>query len=220
MAASGMKLLPPEAGPEEVCAFFRLDDAACARLALYVEELRRWNARMNLVAPSTLAEAWVRHVADGVQLLMHLPEGVRQVMDLGSGSGVPGLVMALAAPHRVRWTLVESNHRKCAFLRQVAQRAGIDVNIIQKRIESLDAEALAAGHETMVVARALAPLPRLLKMASALFATGASALLPKGRQAQDELAEARQCWQFDSQAFPSVTEADAIILLLQEIRRV
>ncbi len=220
MAASETPLLPPDATREEVCAFFRLDDAACARLALHVDELRRWNARMNLVAPSTMPQVWTRHVADGLQLLAHLPRDARQVIDLGSGSGVPGLVLALAAPERARFTLVESNHRKAAFLRQVAQQAGIAINMMAARIEALDAAALAVDNQTVLVARALAPLPRLLALAEPFWQAGARALLLKGREAAREMEEARKAgWQFDSRAYRSMTDHEGQVLLLQEVRR-
>ena len=213
-------LLPVDADAEEVCGFFGLEDEACGRLRLYVEELRHWNARMNLVAPSTLEQVWQRHVADGVQLLEHLPEEARQVIDLGSGSGVPGLVMALAAPERARYVLVESSSRKCAFLRQVAQRAGVAVAVLPRRIETLDAAGLGVGPETVIVARALAPLARMLDLAAPLFEAGAQAVLLKGRQAAAEVDAARRHWDFRADMVNSVTDAEGVIVKLREVRRV
>ena len=218
--ARATQVLSPRAGQEEVCAFFGLDEAACARLALYVEELARWNARVNLVAASTLPQAWVRHVADGLQLLNHLPEEAEQVIDLGSGGGIPGLVMALAAPRRARYTLVEANHKKCAFLRHVAQRAGVDITLHQKRIEQLAPDDIGAGPRSVIVARALAPLDRLLDMAAPLFESSAVALLLKGQGAGREIEQARQAWHFDSQALPSVTDENGVIVKLWRVHRV
>jgi len=212
--------LPQDAGPEEVCRRFGLDDAACARLADYVAALAKWNAHINLVAPSTLPQAWVRHVADGLQLLPLLrSHGILQVVDLGSGGGVPGLVLALADPG-LDVHLVESTARKCAFLRQVAQAYGIDVNIHQQRIETLDAGALGVGPHTAVTARALAPLPRLLELAAPLLKSGARAFLLKGRQLEEEVQAARrEGWQFDSQTQPSITDVEGTIVILREVRR-
>ncbi len=218
VSAAQKPLLPASAEAEEVCAFFGLDAEACDRLRMYVEELGKWNAAINLVARSTLPHAWVRHVADGVQLLGHLPDDAEQVIDLGSGSGVPGLVMALAAPERAPFVLVESNRRKCAFLKRVAQRAGIDITVVEQRIETLDARTLGVDGRTVITARALAALDKLLDMAAPLLETGASALVPKGRTAQAELAAARQRWHFDSQALPSVTDEQGVILKLWNIR--
>ena len=213
-------LLSANAGPDEVCAHFGVDAAACARLRTYVQALEKWNAHINLVAPSTLAQAWVRHVADGLQLLPLLrEEGVRQVIDLGSGGGVPGLVLALAEP-TLDVHLVESTARKCAFLRQVAQASGIDVNIHQARIESLDPRALGVNASTAITARALAPLPRLLALASPFLRQGAVGLFPKGRTLDRELQEARaEGWRIDSQAIPSITDAEGMILKVREVRR-
>ena len=214
------EILPAHSGPEEVCRRFRMDEAACGRMRAYVEALAKWNACINLVAPATLPQAWVRHVADGLQLLPLLREaGIRKVIDLGSGSGVPGLVMALAAPD-LDVHLVESTARKCAFLRQVAQACGIDVNIHQRRIEALEPEIFGAGPETAVTARALAPLPRLLEMAAPLLAQGGTAVLPKGRRAALELQEARRAgWRFESQLKPSVTDAEGKIIVLRGVGR-
>ncbi len=214
------KILPRDAGPEDVCQRCGLDDDARARLETYVEALKRWNGHINLVAPSTLPEVWVRHVADGLQLLSPLRQrGMRQVLDLGSGGGVPGLVLALAEP-ALDVHLVESTARKCAFLRQVAQACGIDVNIHQQRIEALDAQTLGAGRQTAVTARALAPLPRLLDLAAPLLERGAQAFLLKGRQARVEMEEARRSgWRFDSEMKPSITDTEGAILMLREVRR-
>ncbi len=212
------KILPADAGAKEVCARFGLDEAACARLKAYVAALEKWNAHINLVAPSTLTQVWVRHVADGLQLLPLLrAAGLKQVIDLGSGGGVPGLVLALADP-ALDVHLVESTARKCAFLRQVAQQCRIDVNIHHQRIETLDADALGIGPHTAVTARALAPLPRLLELAAPLFEKGACALLLKGRQAPEELEQAqREGWRFDSQVKPSVTDTEGKVLILHGV---
>ena len=213
-------LLSANAGPDAVCAHFGLAAAACARLRAYVEALERWNPHINLVAPSTLAQTWVRHVADGLQLLPLLrKEGMRRVIDLGSGGGVPGLVLALADP-RLEVHLVESTARKCAFLRQVARACGIDVNIHKARIESLDPLMLGTDASTAITARALAPLPRLLEMAYPFLRRGAMGLFPKGRTWKREMQEAKaRGWQIDSQAIPSVKDAEGMILKVREVRR-
>ena len=215
-----MQHLPPDAGRDEVCRFFGLTPQACARLETYVRELRRWNPHINLVAPSTLKRAWTRHVADALQLLPLIPEGVKRIVDLGAGSGVPGLVLALAEPERWDVHLVEAAGRKCAFMRQVAQRAGIDVNMHHERIEALAAREPIAGPDTLITARALASLPELLALAEPMLEGGTEALLPKGRTARAEVEEARRRgWRFRLEAYPSVTDKEASILRLSEVRR-
>ena len=213
-------ILPVDAGAEEVCAHFGLDEAACDRLRVYVAALEKWNTHINLVAPSTLPQAWVRHVADGLQVLPLLKrQGLGKVIDLGTGGGVPGLVLALADP-TLDVHLVESTARKCAFLRQVAQQCGIDVNIHQARIESLDVETLRPDAATAITARALAPLSRLLELASPFLRRGAVGIFHKGRTLQQELEAARaEGWQIDSQAIPSITDAEGNILMVREVRR-
>ena len=213
------KRLPRGAGEREVCRFFGLSGESCARLAIYVAALQRWNPHINLVASSTLNDAWVRHVADSLQLLPLVPDHVTQIIDLGSGSGVPGLVLALAAPGKWDMHLVEAAARKCAFLRRVAQESGIDVKIHHRRIEDVDVAALGAGRQTLVTARALAPLPGLLALAAPFLQRGAAALLPKGRAADEEIAVARRGgWRFALEIFPSVTQPGARILRLSEVR--
>ena len=220
MVATEENLLPAHAGPEEVCDFFGLDKLACARLRAYVDALTKWNPHVNLVASSTVPQVWVRHVADGLQLLPLLKENdLRKVIDLGSGGGVPGLVLALAEP-ALDVHLVESTARKCAFLRQVAQTCGIDVNIHQARIESLDTAIVTADVHTAISARALAPLPKLLALAWPWLQNGAWGLFLKGRGMVAELEQAkREKWQFDSQAIPSVTDAEGSILMVKEVHR-
>ena len=214
-----VKRLPPGAGRREVCRFFGLSADACARLEIYVAALKRWNPHINLVASSTLSDVWVRHVADALQLLPLVPEHVTQIVDLGSGSGVPGLVLALASSGKWEVHLVEAAARKCAFLRWVAQKAGIDIEIHQRRIEDVDVAALGAGRQTMIMARALAPLPQLLALAAPFLERGGMALLPKGRSADDEIAVARkEGWRFALEVFPSVTQAEARILRMSEVR--
>ncbi len=215
-----MKHFSPNATREDVCRFFNLPEDACSRLTVYVEALKRWNPHINLVAPSTLPQAWVRHVADALQLLPLIPFHVNQIVDLGSGSGVPGLVLALAMPERWRVHLVESTGRKCAFMRQVAQRAGVDINIHQRRIEQVDPGVLGIDENSVVTARALAPLPRLLELAVPMFERGAGAMLHKGRTAREEVEAARKAgWRFDAEFIPSVTDREAWILRLNEVHR-
>ena len=187
----------------------RVSRETLARLDAYVALLRRWQGVKNLVGPETLADVWSRHVDDSLQLADHAPlEGLW--VDLGSGAGFPGLVLAiLAAETSARVVLIESNARKAAFLREVARVTGAPAEVEAARIEAtIDGFAGA----TAVTARALAPLPDLLDWAKPLLTTGTIGLFPKGRDAEAELTAARERWRFDADLLPSRTASDARIV--------
>lgn len=184
------------------------------RLRALQGELTRWSAAINLVASATLTEGWTRHILDSAQLFPLMPPGARHWADLGSGGGLPGLVIAiLARGSDLRLTLVESDRRKCAFLRAQIAEHGLNA-----RVEAARAEMLAPLAADVVSARALAPLDRLLPLVARHLAPGGTALLPKGRRWATELATARVGWRFDCQELPSAVEPDARILRLTQIR--
>ncbi len=212
--------LGADAGREEVCAFFGVSRESCRRLQVFADELERWQKRINLVGPATLKHLWVRHIADGLQLVRHLPQQTRQVIDLGSGSGVPGLVLALGMAGEIHMVLVESNAKKAAFARNVAQKAGIRVRIENRRIEELDMAALGCDAHTVVTARALAPLPKLLDLAFPMLEKGAQGLFLKGQDVGKELTEATKYWKIRHEVLPSVTDESGAIVRIREIERV
>jgi 16S rRNA (guanine(527)-N(7))-methyltransferase RsmG len=181
------------------------------RLAVYLALLAEWNPRINLVAPAGIEEWRVRHVEDSAQLRPLLPER-GPFADLGSGAGLPGLVLAAVAGEE--WHMVESDQRKCAFLREAARRMGLaNVAIHAMRIEAARLPPLRA-----LTARALAPLARLLPHAHRLLAPDGVAILPKGRSAERELTAAGPTWLMRIERFASRTEPEATILRLSEIR--
>jgi len=189
------------------------DPARDARLAAYRDLLLRWNATINLVSAKTAAELDERHIADSLQLVPLLPED-GPIADLGSGGGLPGIVIAAALPDR-EIHLVESDKRKCAFLIEAAGTLGLaKVKVHARRIEQAALPPIAA-----VTARALAPLPALLGHAAGLLAPGGIAVLPKGRSAEQELTSASAHWHFTIERFESRTDPEATILRLSEIRR-
>ena len=184
------------------------------RLKIYAEELRKWNPRINIVAKSTLEDLETRHFADSLQIA-HLAPEVDHWVDLGSGGGFPGLVIAIHAletgsPKRV--TLVESDQRKSAFLRTVIRATGASATVIAKRIE--ETEPLEAD---VLSARALAPLSALLGFAERHMTSTGSALFPKGARWKDEVAEARTEWRFECDAIRSKTDSDAVILKIEGV---
>jgi 16S rRNA (guanine527-N7)-methyltransferase len=181
-----------------------------AKLNIYEGELRRWQRVKNLVGPSTLSEVWDRHFADSLQLVS-LAEGDVWA-DLGSGAGFPGLVVAVARPG-TQVHLVESDGRKCAFLRHVARATGATVTVWEGRIEAVVPKLEPAPN--VVTARALASLDQLLALAAPLLMTGATGLFPKGRDHLVELTKAAESWRFDVDAIPSAVEPDGRILRIR-----
>ncbi|MDO5605350.1 MAG: 16S rRNA (guanine(527)-N(7))-methyltransferase RsmG [Paracoccus sp. (in: a-proteobacteria)] len=183
-------------------------------LAGYAALIRKWNPAINLVAPATLAGLEYRHIADSAQLFdLALPDGGSWI-DLGSGGGLPAVVIAiLARDHPVRFVLVESDRRKSAFLATARRELGLsNIAIENKRIE-----ALVPAQHRYASARALAPLAELLPQLSRLLASTGEAWLLKGRSWREEVAEARACWSFDLQTYQSVTDPESAVLKLRNI---
>lgn len=192
----------------------QLDDSIRSRLDAYVELLLRWNTRINLIGRATGDQVWQRHVEDSLQLVPLLPHGAGPVGDLGSGAGLPGLVLAIATGRPIH--LVESDRRKAAFLNEAAARLALSqVQVHATRIEDARLPPLA-----VLTARALAPLNTLLAHADRLLAPGGIALFPKGRTATTELAEAQPAWSFTLERFASRTDTEATIFRLSDIRHV
>ncbi|MBF0375421.1 MAG: 16S rRNA (guanine(527)-N(7))-methyltransferase RsmG [Alphaproteobacteria bacterium] len=182
------------------------------RLEAYAALLVKWQARINLVGPATLPDLWRRHMLDSAQLFPLLPGG-GPIVDLGSGAGFPGLVLAALGAADVH--LIESDSRKCAFLREAARVMGVSVTVHNGRIESAPGFPAAA-----VTARALAPLARLLDWAERFVAPGTRCLFLKGQGFEDELTEARKAWSITFEGVASRSDPSGIILLLNEVKRV
>jgi 16S rRNA (guanine527-N7)-methyltransferase len=194
------------------------------RLEVYAGLLRQWQPTINLVAPSTVDDVWHRHFADSAQLVTLAPAGPLRWLDLGSGGGFPGLVVGLLLAERgsCRLTLVESDSRKCAFLREVVRQTGLArllaVDILPERIETA-ANISKVGTVDVISARALAPLERLLGWCQPYFGPKTVALLPKGRDFEVEIVAARQSWAFDTDLVASRVLAEGRILVVQALRR-
>ena len=188
-----------------------------ARLHSFAEALERWNRSINLVAPSTISELWERHIRDSVQVFTHAPKTARHWVDLGSGGGLPGLVCAVLAAELMpecRFTLIESDKRKSAFLMTTAQALGIAITVLPKRVEQVPPQ-----NADIVSARALAALPQLLELVSRHLSPQGIALLPKGKSYEQELAAASGEWQFDVKIMPSQTDPLARVLIIKDIFR-
>lgn len=183
-----------------------------ARLSTYAELLTKWQARINLVGPDTLSEMWNRHFFDSAQVFPVLPQSIHRLVDMGCGAGFPGLVLAIMGAPDVH--LIESDARKCAFLREVARVTATSVTIHNKRIEAI--EPLGAD---VVTARALAPLGRLLGWAERHLLPGGHALFLKGRGVEDELTLARKEWNISLERIPSQSDPSGMLLHLREVCR-
>ena len=187
-----------------------------ARLDSYVALLTAWNRRINLVSATTIPDVWRRHIADSAQILALAPPEARSWVDLGSGGGLPGLVIAaLAAEQRpdLAVRLVESDARKSAFLAEAGRKMGLTVAIETTRIE-----ALSPMPHDVVSARALAPLDRLCTMALPFSGPGTVFLLPKGARFETELTEAARHWHIHAEQIASRTDPDAVILRIKELK--
>lgn len=187
------------------------------RLEIYAELLRKWNTKINLVSKNTIEDLWTRHFLDSAQIFALAPHPVQHWVDLGSGGGFPGLVIAImgadqASPQNT--TLVESDSRKCAFLRTVIRETGANANVLNERIESIP--TLSAD---FLSARALGKLELLLSYADRHLAKSGIALFPKGANWEKELAEAQSKWNFDYRLAKSKTECGPVILKITGVTR-
>ncbi len=205
--------------PERFAAAFDVSRETIARLETYAELLRRWQKGTNLVSPATLDQVWHRHFADSAQLLTYAPNAARW-LDLGSGAGFPGLVVAICRANREDGVvhLIESNARKCAFLHEVVRETGCSVEIHHTRVESLWSDDRLMGVDC-ITARAFAPLPRLLELSAPFFGRTTRGLFLKGHQAGAELDAARENWRVQAHLHRSVTQTQAWIVELSDLRR-
>jgi 16S rRNA (guanine527-N7)-methyltransferase len=186
------------------------------RLDRYVAVLLHWQRQINLIAPSTERNLWTRHVADSLQLLALAPKA-RVWADLGSGAGFPGVAIAcaLADVPEARIYLVETNPKKIAFLREAVRATDAPAIVHAGKIE--DFVTLPPEPIEVVVARALAPLPKLLGLASPLLKNGAVGLFPKGQNAALELTEASKYWKVQTSLVESRTDPKSHIVIVREL---
>lgn len=203
----------------DAAAFMRAFDVSretVGRLERYAQMLTRWQKAVNLVSPVTLPDLWQRHFADSAQLLRLAPQAKTWV-DLGSGGGFPGLVIAilLANQKECEVHLVESNSRKCAFLSEVVRQTSAPARVHCGRIAELGGSG-AIPRADVVTARAVAPLDALLELALPFFSEETVGLFLKGREASSEISEARRRWTFEVTEHPSATDPEGRIL---EIRK-
>lgn len=196
---------------------FNVSRETIAKFQVYQQLLIKWQKKTNLVAPSTLADFWVRHVADSLQCRRIMPDAQHWV-DIGSGGGFPGLIIA-AELINIKGSsikLVESNSKKCAFLREVARHAEIVVEIENKRIEDFVNDGNAPE---IVTARALAKLGHLLEYCEPWLAGKTVGLFHKGREYSQEIEDCRVNWNFDLVEHPSKLAEESTILEISNLKK-
>jgi 16S rRNA (guanine527-N7)-methyltransferase len=187
------------------------------RLEGFVDLLKKWNAAINLVSKTTIDQVWQRHILDSVQVFDH-GMNARRWLDIGSGGGFPGLVVAILAAEKtpdMQVTLVESDQRKATFLRTVCQSLGLKAIVLSDRVE-----VIAPQSADVISARALAPLPQLCAFAQQHLVPRGTAIFLKGKSFAAEVAEARQNWNFALESHPSITDPSAVVLVLKGISHV
>ncbi|MFO0109598.1 MAG: 16S rRNA (guanine(527)-N(7))-methyltransferase RsmG [Alphaproteobacteria bacterium] len=183
-----------------------------AKLELFVALLVKWSKKINLVANSDLNQIWERHIADSMQLLPHLPDDAKTVADIGSGAGLPGMVLAMMSEKQ--FTLIERDQRKCAFLLEAVRECGIiNVEIINSDVEKVDRVF------DVIVSRALANLSELMSYSHPMIMEKTICLFPKGEFYAMELDEAGKQWDFSFRALPSLTHKKSRILVISDLRK-
>lgn len=186
------------------------------KLTIYEGLLRKWQKAINLVSPATIEDAWVRHFADSVQVSQYVPAGAKTVMDWGSGAGFPGVVLAIVRPE-LEVHLVESDERKCQFMRTVSRETNASIRIHTSRIESLSLQDIQPD---IITARALASLEKLLDYAVPFLSArpDLQMVLLKGAQVDEEISAARERYDFSLSQHASVTDLQARVLCLSSIK--
>lgn len=196
--------------PQEFAALTGVSRETMARLEAYAALLQRWQRAINLVGESTLSDVWRRHFLDSAQLSRFLPPPPCRIADLGSGAGLPGLVLAILGAGEVH--LIEADSRKCAFLREALRVTRTSAILHEDRVERL-----AGVKADVVTARGLASLDRLIAFALPLLRPGGTCLFSRGRGSEEELTQAVKKWKMRVERFPSETDPQARILRLGEI---
>lgn len=177
--------------------------------------LTRWNRRINLVAPSSLADFWRRHALDSWQICAHIPETAEHIVDFGSGAGFPGLSAAIHCKQCGvgQVSLIESAGKKASFLKTVVRELELPARVLSQRIENLP--SLGAD---VITARAFAPLPRLLDYARPHIHAQTKFILLKGANVKEEIKNACETWTFDVESVTSITDEDGVVLNLSNVR--
>lgn len=205
-----------DSGPDVVADYFNVSRESLSLLREYEVKLVKWQKRINLVGPKELARLWPRHIADGLQLTEFVPATVRKIVDIGSGGGIPGVVLAIVLRGKpVEFHLIESNAKKAAFLREVVRDLDLLATVHCRRIEDTNIQNV-----DLVTARALAPLPTLMGFAEKLLKNSGELLLLKGLDVVTELTETTKYWNITCNKHVSRVNSQGCVLNIKDFNRV
>ena len=183
------------------------------RLKRYVELLLKWQRAINLIGPNTAQDIWCRHILDSGQLMAHLPTTSGPVVDIGSGAGLPGMVLAIMGVPDVH--LIDSDSRKCVFLHEASRVTGAAVQIHNSRVETMEIAPAA-----IVTARAVAPLKRLIELTQSVSKQNTVFFFFKGKDVKNELTEIKRNWNMSLDVIPSYSSTEGVILRMESLTRV
>ena len=201
---------PEETSLEKIGDFLDVPRETQEKLDCYVQLLIKWQARINLISSKTLPEIWHRHILDSAQLVSYLPKTPSVILDMGSGAGLPGVILAILTHHQLH--LVESDSRKIAFMRTALRETGTSALLHEQRMETVP-----VLRPDIITARALAPLSQLITLASGQHHEKIEYLFLKGREAKQELTALPACPKLEAECLPSMTDSQASIIRLKTI---
>ncbi len=203
-------------GLNNVASELQLKPESVERLSALVETLDKWIKTHNLIGPKERARLWRRHILDSAQIWSHVDRGApANWVDLGSGAGFPALVLAATDSMQAhKFTLVESNGKKCSYLRAAGRAANLNIDVKNARIEDVSRETYG-----YVTSRALADLPRLLGHAYSLLAKKASCVFLKGKEIEAEIEASKAEWDFEYELYPSLSHPDGRIIVIRNLQR-
>ncbi|MBT3627545.1 MAG: 16S rRNA (guanine(527)-N(7))-methyltransferase RsmG [Rhodospirillaceae bacterium] len=204
-------------GSEDFARDANVSRETCERLELYAELLKQWNPRINLVSRDSLRDLWRRHFVDSAQLHEMIPDYDGALVDLGSGAGFPGLVLAIMGLANVH--LIEANLRKCTFLREVARRTDSMVTVHNIRLGDEADPGQKLPKAEIITARAVSQLVNVLDIAYPLMYDRTCCIFHKGSRVDEELNIAREQWRFELERIASISDPSGTILRLRNIRR-
>ena len=207
-------MIDPRLDISGVGAHFTVSRETIEKLAIYRDLLVKWNKSINLVSASTIEAASVRHFGDSLQVWA-LRRDFDTWVDIGSGAGFPGMVLALASEGKGSFHFVESDARKCAFIRNVSRETNTPITVHTVRIEDYD-----GPKADIVSARALASVEKLFEYTENILKPGAICLYLKGQNCDSELEEASRSWSCEVEKFASQTDENGTVLRIKEIKRV
>lgn len=205
----------------DAAEFQRATNASDETISMYTtwrSLLTHWNRKINLVSPPTTSNFWLRHALDSYQLIQYVPRGVKTILDMGAGAGFPGLAFAIHAGQAQSGqhvTLIESNGKKCNFLRAVIRELSLPATVLQARAENVPPKPY-----DIITARAFAPLPKLLAYSAPFWGETTLGIYPKGERWEDEVEAAKADWSFTLDIKPSQTDENAKTLLVTDLKSV